>query len=432
MHRFHLSRLRELILFSALFFNACGGVSGTDDPQLGVSASGAFRSLRLGQSSSPTSPVAVSAAIDTRESLVILNSSPASSLIAHVLYKGASGAVARITVDNLGRPTSAATADANVIFANYTATTVDLQIEVAGILGPITTTTLSNTAIELLNAAPSSARQGRETQGESTTLEVLRGGVLAAETFGCSGRQLAGQGEIPNSFTFLANEACESRLVDAVQEVVEEGDVDDRFVPDIEESSSCDFDDPDWIDNFSNAESCAGIVGDDLVEEVFEEIEEDLEEGDSSEFFDQVLENEDFFPEFDEDFGDGLDDGLIDEGDIIEEEFFEDPLPEEEGFPEEDPDFVDPGFEDPGFEDPGTSDPGDGFDGGTGDGGDPGAEDPTTDPTPDPAPDPAEEEPDPTPPPDTPEPPTPSAPGDPIADSPNASFLVPLFESIER
>jgi len=267
--------LGGFLFFTLAFVVACGGVSGSSVEDDQIFESDSFRSLRLGQSASSDRRVATSAAINNRESLIVLNSEEGSSDIVHVLYTSADNEVARITVDSSDRPVTAETENALATFSNYTDTTVDVSILADGVQFPATTVALDPAVLGLLTRTRFPTRFARE--GDSIENEILRqlleGALIATRTFGCAGNAAAAASGASSAFTGFTNATCNSVLLDTVAAVIEEDDqeISERIVEDIVEVDSCNFELPGWTDNFGNAQGCASGVSDDLVSEVIQD-----------------------------------------------------------------------------------------------------------------------------------------------------------------
>lgn len=257
---------RFISLVALIIAISCSGVGSGGE---GVTSSSSSKSLRLGQGSSTNSAVAVSAAIDTLESLVVLGSSPNSTDITHVLYRASSNQVARITVGPGGLPVSAATSDANASFSNFTDTTVDVTIVSNGQTVTVTAP-LQDETVGLLKSG------SIYTRVKATSLpvlrELLRSTLVAVRTFGCAGEFAATNIAVGSVFQELVGATCRSELLNVIKETVDDRDEDiiEKVIEDLPEESTCDFRSDSWVNDFSNAQRCAGIVGETLVQKVIQ------------------------------------------------------------------------------------------------------------------------------------------------------------------
>ncbi len=254
--------------FGICLLASCAGVGGNDGTSSNNanSINKASQTLRLGQASSPTSPVAVSAAINNRENLVLLNNVGTIGDIEHALYTATDGSVVRITLGENGLPESAATLDATITFTNYTATTVDITIFIADSPVLSSTVPLIDSALALTRRA---RRLARSDNDNSQLTALLANGASATRIFGCSIQDA--NVDVP-ALLSLASASCGSLLLDTVEELIRRRqDVTEIIVPDIPESSGCNFNQPGWANNFANALSCAGTAGSELVEVVLED-----------------------------------------------------------------------------------------------------------------------------------------------------------------
>lgn len=255
-------------LFAVAVFFGCGGVTG-GEPGTVVAADRTTRSLRLGQTDTPNSPVAISAAVDTRESFVVLDRDLTSGGIEQVLYRSGQGEVVSIVVSSDGRPLSAQTATAQVTFSNYTDITVDVTITSQGVVMGSLTVALQNDVRDILQSgnSRSPARSSYRVLSDQAIRNILRGAVVAIRTFGCAGVSVEESIDVGPQFARLAEASCGSLLVSTVRTVVQDQEepLETLFTTDLPDSMNCNFASEG---DFSSASNCASDIGGQLVTEV--------------------------------------------------------------------------------------------------------------------------------------------------------------------
>ncbi len=266
-----------LIFLLAILSAACHGVDDRSaDTQQLVRNTYAFRSLRLGQTESPNSPVATTAAANNGEAVVVLNRAPGSTLVDHLLYVSSPSEVARISFSDGTLPSSAEGGGVQFTFSNYTTSTVDVQAFSDGTRLASATVPLSDvvqklmTQLPQLNSAGLATPLSRAAESDPVLRALYTKTIIAVQLFGCgagSAFALAGV-PIPPAYGALSQSACESVLVDLLRALIAEGSFGARLIEGLKEEPSCDFSDADWIRNFSNAEQCALGVGSQLIETV--------------------------------------------------------------------------------------------------------------------------------------------------------------------
>lgn len=235
-----------IIVFSTL--SSCSGVS--DGDEAAATANGAFSSLRLGQVSSADSPVEFSAAIETRESIVVLDTN-------EIFFTADNSQILGIQTDSSSVPTSARTSDVSFEFSNFNGDTVDVNVTRLGITeGPFKVTLPNFSSIN---------RGSLRMLDEDLGGKILR--AADAVTFvGC-----ATQGALEN-VTFssrslaTAKQICNSPLVKVLKDTVESGNVDNQPIIELQQTSACSNG-----QTFTAISVCASAVGGETVEEVLEE-----------------------------------------------------------------------------------------------------------------------------------------------------------------
>lgn len=330
---------RSLILpILCLLLTSCGkevpdGSSVSDNSAEKIAR--ATQTLRLGQTTSSNTAIAVSAAIDNFESFTSLGR----DRIEHVLYTTSDGSVVRVSLDELLRPSSAQTKDTIITFSNYTSTTVDVSSN-----GATTSIPLASAGNLKSTSIPSSSLKAVAVLPISERLDVS---ARAIRSFGCFANQAASQLPVGGRFSSISLSSCRSLLVDAVRVRLDRKEAD--LIPvsrELAEPRACDNDQSGWIDDFSRAQSCAARVGTQLIKEVLKE--------------NPTVDSEidpDFTPEdnFDDEFEGDFDDGIDDDGNFIDDD---------DDFIDDDDDIID---DDDGIidgEDPDTEEPTDPVDGG--------------------------------------------------------------------
>ncbi len=167
-----------LRLYAVFLFSACHGVDSRENTAQTVRTN-AFRSLRLGQTESPNSPVATTAASNNGEAIIILNRAPGLNTVEHVLYLSSASEVARISFNDGKLPSSAQAGDVTLNFSNFTPRSVDVQV-VSPDATPVTVTIpLDDVIGKFITQLPeSTGRTGRAApaslQREAESDEVLR------------------------------------------------------------------------------------------------------------------------------------------------------------------------------------------------------------------------------------------------------------------
>lgn len=254
------SRFKKFFLLaSALGLLSCGGVGGGGGGQT-TSQATVTRSLRIGQSDDANSRVAVSIAGNTRESITLLNTPGSNAEIVNVLYSSPDDDVARITVDSQGRPTSAETEDAKLTYSNYRDGKVDVTLTIHGVVFGTATVDVPSDAQSFLGR-----KLARANTDESVLQTLLRRAIISVRTFGCSVSNANFNGADVAKLFAVTAEACGSKLLDATNQVLKEGNVNSRLVTGLDNRNTCNFDDPNWINSFFNAQDCALGVGGQLV-----------------------------------------------------------------------------------------------------------------------------------------------------------------------
>lgn len=273
----------------------------------------ASQSLRLGQAATPDSPIAVSAAIDNLESVVVLNDGPGNTEVRFVLYTTDAGTIVRIQTDSLGRPVTVQTKDATATFSNYRGSDVDVAIASTNNTATIDALTLSRVA-----NTSSLKRFLRAEENSSVLRTLLDQSANAVRLFGCAVQGSAAASGSSASFIQASETACKSLLVDAIRIRVDRNEIEQLPVTrDIATPSGCDFNQPGWADSFSSTQSCAARVSTVVLRDVITE-----NPGIDSAVDDGFIPGEQFIDEFvDDDTDDVSDDDFFDnDGNFIGDE----------------------------------------------------------------------------------------------------------------
>lgn len=267
-----------LLVLGALWlssFASCHGVSSDKElPERAVTNTNAFRSLRLGQTTSPTSPVATTAAANNGEAIVVLNRTPGTNLVEHVLYMSPQTEVARVTFADGVLPSSAEAAGVKLFFGKFAVGTVEIQIVPqagSSFTLNVPLDTISMKLIDqLLNSKAAPSRLAREAESPEVLRVLYTKAIVGIRLFGCGSQSvLASNGiSLPPSFTQIAQSACSSLLVDLLRAFIAAGQFTPNTIPGLTEEGACDFTDPNWINDFTKAEQCANAIGGDLIDEI--------------------------------------------------------------------------------------------------------------------------------------------------------------------
>ncbi len=268
------SALAVLFSFLVAALGACDGVDSRDTETATTIArnTNAFRSLRLGQTESPNSPVATTAGANNGEAIIILNRAPGSITVDHVLYVTPTSQVARITYADGNLPSSAEGGGLKLGFGSYKADTVEVTITASDGKSAVATVPLSDTVIKFLAQISAPTRAGRAAESPAVLRELYMRAIIGVQLFGCGSVTAFAQTgiPIPPELASLSQSACTSLLVDLLRAFISLPDFAAQVITGIDEEPSCDFSSPDWINNFDNAVQCALGVGGDLLDAILQ------------------------------------------------------------------------------------------------------------------------------------------------------------------
>ncbi|MDD2943030.1 MAG: hypothetical protein PHC51_08710 [bacterium] len=283
MKNFNRTRATFLML-SVIALFACGRVS-DGDPSSAPDVQKSVKSLRLLQNTDPASPVAVSIATDTKETVVVMASGTSLEGGEQILYTSDSGQVAVLSVNNLGLPLKATARNATLNFGNYNSTTLDVEAIIDGISYPVKTVPLQQETIDLLTKSYNSSIFEKGSIGYSIS-SVIRRSAVAVRTFGCATFLAAPTSTATNSLLSLSERSCRSRLVDSLKEIANtESDetINDRVRTTNTVASQCNS--VDFDNDFESAENCALTASKEVITNIseddpsFESLIEDASDG---------------------------------------------------------------------------------------------------------------------------------------------------------
>ena len=260
-----------LSLLAAAIFFSCHGVDSKDTSSaIARSNVNTFRSLRLGQTVDPNSPVATTAGANNGEAIVILNRAPGSTSVEHVLYLSSQSDVARISFADGNLPSSAQAEGASLNFSNYTSTSVDVQIVAESGAQAVVTIPFDDVTGKLVNQVASVSRLARAVEPDSILRSLYQKAIIGVRLFGCGSQSaIAAQGvALPEAFIRTAQAACSSLLVDLLRAFIAQPGFEAQNIPGLSEEPKCQFTVPGWTDDFSSAEQCALSIGGQLIDAI--------------------------------------------------------------------------------------------------------------------------------------------------------------------
>lgn len=250
---------------------SCSGVDnrGDDEPLL-LTTTAAYRSLRLGQTEDPGSPVATTAGANNGEAIIVLNRAPGSTSVDHVLYVSPATQVARITYDNGNLPSTAEGQGTSFVFSNYTETTVDVTAIPSEGNTFTVTLPLDDVVRKVVSQLGGIARLARA-EPDDVIRALYARAIIGMRLFGCGSLSaFAVQGAaVPAAFQPLGQAACSSLLVDLLRAFLASDDFSTRVITGLREEPSCNFSSPGWIESFANAEQCALGISSQLLSEIY-------------------------------------------------------------------------------------------------------------------------------------------------------------------
>ncbi|MFN8390814.1 MAG: low-density lipoprotein receptor class A repeat-containing protein [Bdellovibrionota bacterium] len=262
--------LAWLVLTLSLW--ACHGVEdrGADPTTQTVRTTAAYRSLHLGQTQSPTSPVATTAAANNGEAIVILNHTPGAPQVDHVLYVTPDSSVVRITYADGNLPSSAEADGVTVNFSNYTSASVQLEILPENGQPINAVIPLDDISQKLVPEIATVPRVARAEEAPNVIRGLYYRAIVGIRLFGCGTQAaLTAQGiTTPQPFLHVAQAACDSLLVSLLRAFLAAGDFANNVIPGLTEEPACDFTQSGWIDNFDLATQCALGIGLQLVDAI--------------------------------------------------------------------------------------------------------------------------------------------------------------------
>ena len=263
-------KLALFLIISICIFISCNGSGNTSN----VAKEGALPpvkasiNLRLGQLSKASSPVAVSAALENGESIVIFNQAISTGLNTSVSYNNSQNETLFADFDVSGRPAMAETEDAQLTFTNYTKTTVDVTIKVksnqkAGDL----TRTLFNQPIdpEALNFLDGDTMirilLGLDGDADSGTRALLAAAFSSLKLVSCTSIDIIEklqslEGISPGILSNVSSSICRSQLLESVEEILDKTNYQEITVTQLNSNPACDL-----PFSFDAATQCAVSVG---------------------------------------------------------------------------------------------------------------------------------------------------------------------------
>jgi len=224
-----LKYLLPLILIALVSFNlSCKGISGSGVSESERFESG-FRSLRIGQITTANNRVATTMAIDSRETIVVLEPAPGSPSLTEVLYQTTDASNnAEILVGSDSLPQLANTDDSNIAFSNYTSNSVTLDIRNAGVALPSQTVALNDGIFGFTDSGKNLSHTKALTEADLT--RIFNIAIIAVRVFGCSSQAYLQSNTSSPTFGSLTDSACSSTLVTTMLNVIKVGDFDQRIV----------------------------------------------------------------------------------------------------------------------------------------------------------------------------------------------------------
>lgn len=236
------------LLFALITLNVgCKGITGSGVSESARYESG-FRSLRLGQITTANNRVATTIAIDTKESMVILEPAPGSPSLTEVLYQTPDSQTVQILVGSDSLPVEARTADSLVKFSNYTDNSVTVNLTSGGLELPGQTVPLNDEIFGFYDIARV-YHIGPKVLSTADYERIFKIGTIAVRVFGCSSRSLVSSGNSTSPFGSLTDSACSSVLATTMLNVAKVGDFENRFVENYDGApASCSYDEGDFQD----------------------------------------------------------------------------------------------------------------------------------------------------------------------------------------
>ena len=260
--------LLPVSIFCMLY--ACGGSGNSNDPSAksDLEPVKASINLRLGQVSKSSSPVAVSAALENGESIVLFNREGDSNSDFEVAYKNAADQLLLVTFDQTGRPKSGQARDAIVSFSNYTKNTVDITIKTGTNLKADSSRTFINQPIDpdslafLDSDIMIKILLGLDNDRDSGIRGLLAPAFSSLKIVGCLSDNILSQfqnaeGSSPEIFSAVTSGICNSQLLSSVNDILNKSNYQEITVTGLDTPASC-----NTPLNFDSFEACSIAVGD--------------------------------------------------------------------------------------------------------------------------------------------------------------------------
>lgn len=205
----------------------CKGITGAGVSETERFESG-FRSLRIGQITTADNKVATTMAIDSRETIVVLEPAPGSPSLLEVLYQSTDNLSAQILVGTDSLPREANTDDSKIVFSNYTDSSVTLDIQNSGLSLPTQTVPLNNEIFGFFDLKKNLSRSKALTDADLT--RIFRIALIAVRVFGCTSQSYLETTPSSLPFGSLTSSACSSVLTTTLLNVIKVGDFEQRIV----------------------------------------------------------------------------------------------------------------------------------------------------------------------------------------------------------
>ncbi len=250
-----------------LIIHACAQDSGdknqnSDSQSTTRSAVESSINLRLGQVSNSNSPVAVSAALENGESIVILSRIVGEVMQFDVIYTSTTGEQLTVTFDPTGRPLSAQTRDALVTFSNYSTNTVDVTLQSGSITRVLPAQAIDNNAISFLEGDTMlRILLGLDKDIDSGTRGLLAAAFSSLQIVACSADNILSsfssfESFVPGVFASISSGACSSKLLDSVSSILNKTDYKEITANNLGNFSQCDI-----AQTFEELNTCAKMIG---------------------------------------------------------------------------------------------------------------------------------------------------------------------------
>ncbi len=224
----------------------CKGISGSGVSQSQRFESG-FRSLRIGQITTANNRVATTIAIDSRETIVVLEPAPGSASLTEVLYQSTDQFTAEILVSSDSLPNLANTDDSIVDFSDYTDENVTLDVINNGITLSTQTVALNQDIFGFFNLNKSLGRS--KALAEDDLVRIFRIAVIAVRVFGCTSQSYLENTSSSLPFGELTESACSSTLITTMLNVIKVADFEKRIIDEfLGDPIGCAYEEGNFLD----------------------------------------------------------------------------------------------------------------------------------------------------------------------------------------